>query len=47
MTQLIATALRHARAAYDFVLDVKVGYDLGRTWPAAISIAWSLWGWRV
>lgn len=44
---MIFSIVRHARAAYDFVIDVKISANLGRTWPQAIRIAWSLWGWRV
>lgn len=29
-----------------FVLDVKIGADLGYSWPSAVSFAWKIWGWR-
>ncbi|MEB2845924.1 hypothetical protein [Endobacterium cereale] len=38
--------LRHIGAAGQFVLDVKIGYDLGYSWPSAVKFAWSIWGWQ-
>lgn len=29
-----------------FVLDAKLGADLGYPWPEAIRFAWSIWGWQ-
>lgn len=29
-----------------FVLDAKIGADLGYSWPDAIRFAWSIWGWQ-
>lgn len=43
---MIEKLVRLARAAYQFVLDVKIGYDLGRSWPEVIGFAWSIRGWR-
>lgn len=43
---MIRYVVGHARAAYQFVLDVKIGADLGYPWPEAIRFAWSSWGWQ-
>lgn len=43
---MISYVVGFARAAYQFVLDVKIGADLGYSWPEAVRIAWSIWGWR-
>jgi hypothetical protein len=43
---MTAKFARHLGAAWQFVIDVKIGYDLGCGWPNAICFAWSIWGWR-
>lgn len=37
---------KFAQSAYQFVLDAKIGADLGYSWPDAIRFAWSIWGWQ-
>lgn len=43
---MIASIARHLGAAWQFVLDVKIGADLGKDWPTAVRSAWLIWGWR-
>lgn len=43
---MIKLALHQLRAAYQFVLDAKIGADLGYDWPTAVRDAWKMWGWR-
>jgi hypothetical protein len=33
-------------ATGQFLLDAKLGADLGYSWPEAIRFAWSIWGWQ-
>jgi hypothetical protein len=43
---MIKRALRQLRADYQFVYDVRLGADLGYSWPSAGSFAWHSWGWQ-
>jgi hypothetical protein len=38
--------LRQLGAFGQFLLDVKLGADLGYSWPVSIERAWSIYGWR-
>ncbi|MND44331.1 hypothetical protein D3C80_351650 [compost metagenome] len=38
--------IKFAQSVHQFVLDVKIGADLGYDWPTAVRDAWKMWGWR-
>jgi hypothetical protein len=38
--------IKFAQSAHQFLLDVKIGVDLGESWPSAVRFAWKIWGWQ-